>query len=109
MSADDQEIQATQSALNTAKIEAAKANSVLTTMKASLPAGTTDLKTVTEQSHVLTEAIKTYQEQLKTAQRQLSEFDRQLAGLHADERHATDQIATLKKSTRKQKMAFYLQ
>ncbi len=97
MSADDQEIQATQSALNTAKIEAAKANSALTTMKASLPAGTTDLKTVTEQSHVLTEAIKTHQEQLKTAQRQLSEFDRQLAGLHADERHATDQITTLKK------------
>lgn len=97
VSADDQEIQATQSALNTAKIEAAKANSALTTMKASLPAGTTDLKTVTEQSHVLTEAIKTHQEQLKTAQRQLSEFDRQLAGLHADERHATDQITTLKK------------
>lgn len=97
VSADDQEIQVTQSAFNTAKIEAAKANSALTTMKASLPAGTTDLKTVTEQSHVLTEAIKTYQEQLKTAQRQLSEFDRQLAGLHADERHATDQIATLKK------------
>ena len=103
---DTDKVQAAQDAVNTAKLEAATATSALTTMQAALPEGTSDLATVTAQSAELTQAVDTYQKNRQAAQDKVSDLDRQLAGLHADERHATEQIAKLEKDHQEAAAAF---
>ncbi|QVI35272.1 DNA repair protein [Lacticaseibacillus chiayiensis] len=98
---DEEKVQTAQGTFNAAKLEAAKATSALATMQAALPEGTSDLATVTAQSKELTQAVNDYQEQQQAAQDRVNELDRQLAGLHADARHATEQIAKLEKEHQK--------
>ncbi|KLI75107.1 MULTISPECIES: AAA family ATPase [Lacticaseibacillus] len=103
---DTDKVQVAQEVLNTAKLEAAKATSALATMQAALPEGTSDLETVTAQSTELTQVIDTYQKNRQAAQDKVNGLDRQLAGLHADERHATEQITKLEKDHQEAAAAF---
>lgn len=99
-------VQQCEASLNTARIDAAEAQSALKTMQKNLPAEATDLATVAAQATTLQTTITTYQAQLQEAQARVNALDRQLAGLQADEKHAAAQVTALTKEQAEAKATF---